>query len=34
VSREQLEADESWWTGVTDALARAEQTLAERSAAL
>jgi len=34
VSREQLEADESWWTGVTDTLARAEQTLAERSAAL
>jgi argininosuccinate lyase len=34
VSREQLEADESWWTGVTDALARAEQTLAERSRAL
>ena len=34
VSRAQLEADESWWTTATDALARAEQTLAERSAAL
>ena len=34
VSREQLTADEAWWTGATDALAKAEQTLAERSAAL
>jgi argininosuccinate lyase len=34
VSREQLAADEAWWTGATDALAKAEQTLAERSAAL
>ena len=33
-SRAQLEADEAWWTGATDALAKAEQTLAERSAAL
>jgi argininosuccinate lyase len=33
-SRSQLEADEAWWTGATDALALAEQTLAERSAAL
>jgi argininosuccinate lyase len=34
VSREKLEADESWWSRATDALARAEQTLADRSAAL
>ena len=34
VSREQLDADEAWWTDATDALAKAEQTLAERSAAL
>jgi argininosuccinate lyase len=33
-SRTQLEADEAWWTGATDALAMAEHTLAERSAAL
>src|SRR5439155_18245823 len=34
VSRQQLDEDESWWQHVTDALARAEQKLAERSAAL
>jgi argininosuccinate lyase len=34
VSRDRLETDESWWTGATDALAQAERTLAERSAAL
>ncbi len=34
VSRDQLDGDESWWTNATDALAKAEQTLAERSAAL
>jgi argininosuccinate lyase len=34
VSRQQLEADESWWSKATDALARAERALAERSAAL
>ena len=34
VSREQLDADEAWWTAATHALAKAEQTLAERSAAL
>jgi argininosuccinate lyase len=34
VSRDRLLQDEAWWTGVTDALARAEQTLAQRSAAL
>jgi len=34
VSRTQLDADEDWWTNATDALAKAEQTLAERSAAL
>jgi argininosuccinate lyase len=34
VSREQLDADEAWWTDATDALAKAEETLAERSAAL
>ena len=34
VSREQLEADEAWWTTATGALVKAGQTLAERSAAL
>ena len=34
VSREQLDADEAWWTNATGALALAERTLAERSAAL
>jgi argininosuccinate lyase len=34
VSRDRLDADEAWWTGATDALAKAEQTLAERSRAL
>jgi argininosuccinate lyase len=34
VSRQQLDADESWWTSATDALANAERLLAERSAAL
>ena len=34
VSRGQLETDEAWWTKVTGALAKAEQTLAARSAAL
>ena len=34
VSRACLEADEAWWTGATDALAKAEKTLADRSAAL
>ena len=33
-SHSQLEADEAWWTGATDALALAEQTLGERSGAL
>jgi argininosuccinate lyase len=33
-SRARLDADQSWWTAATDALAQAEQTLAERSAAL
>jgi argininosuccinate lyase len=33
-SRGQLEADEGWWSQATDALAKAERTLAERSAAL
>jgi argininosuccinate lyase len=33
-SRSQLDADEAWWTGATDAIALAEHTLAERSAAL
>jgi len=33
-SRERLDADESWWTAATDSLAVAEQTLAERGAAL
>jgi hypothetical protein len=33
-SRARLDADQMWWTGATDALAKAEQTLAHRSAAL
>jgi argininosuccinate lyase len=33
-SRQLLERDESWWTSATDALAKAERLLAERSAAL
>jgi len=33
-SRARLEADEAWWTAASDALAKAEQTLAARSAAL
>jgi argininosuccinate lyase len=33
-SRRQLEADEAWWSQATDALAKAERTLAERSASL
>jgi argininosuccinate lyase len=33
-SRRQLDADAAWWAGATDALAAAERTLAERSAAL
>jgi len=31
VSRQQLEADESWWTNATNALADAERKLADRS---
>jgi len=34
VSRQQLEADEGWWSRAGGALAKAERTLAERSAAL
>jgi argininosuccinate lyase len=34
VSRQAIEADEGWWSNATDALASAERTLAERSAAL
>jgi argininosuccinate lyase len=34
VSRQQLEADQRSWTNATDALAKAERALAERSAAL
>ncbi len=34
VSRRLLDSDETWWTAATNALAKAEQTLAERSAAL
>ncbi|OFW12030.1 MAG: argininosuccinate lyase [Acidobacteria bacterium RIFCSPLOWO2_12_FULL_66_10] len=34
VSRRQLEADEAWWKGATDALGQAGRTLAARSAAL
>jgi len=33
-SRQQLAADEAWWSGATGALAKAERLLAERSAAL
>ena len=33
-SRQQLEADESWWTNATNALADAERKLADRSASL
>jgi argininosuccinate lyase len=33
-SRARLEADEAWWTAATNALAHAEQSLAERSRAL
>ena len=34
VSCRQLEADEEWWKGATDALGQAEHALAQRSAAL
>ena len=34
VSRQQLVADEAWWSNATGALGRAERLLAERSAAL
>jgi argininosuccinate lyase len=34
VSRQQLQADQEWWNQATSALADAERTLAERSAAL
>jgi argininosuccinate lyase len=34
LSRQAMEADEAWWSNATDALASAERTLAERSAAL
>jgi hypothetical protein len=34
VARQQLETDQTWWSNATDALAKAERTLAERSAAL
>jgi argininosuccinate lyase len=34
VSRAQLEIDEEWWSAATDALEKAERTLADRSAAL
>jgi argininosuccinate lyase len=33
-SRQQLEADDAWWTNATNALADAERKLSERSAAL
>jgi argininosuccinate lyase len=33
-SRQQLEADEAWWSNTTDALTKAERLLAERSGAL
>src|SRR5262249_46321866 len=33
-SRQQLETDEAWWSNATDALAKAERLLAERSDAL
>ena len=34
VSRQALKTDEAWWSSATEALAAAERTLAERSAAL
>jgi argininosuccinate lyase len=34
VSRQAIDADEGWWSKATEALAAAERTLAERSAAL
>ena len=34
VSRARLDADEGWWSAATDALEKAERTLADRSAAL
>jgi argininosuccinate lyase len=34
VSREKIAADEAWWTNATNAIAKAEQTLLERSKAL
>jgi argininosuccinate lyase len=34
MSQQLLDADETWWSQATDALAKAEQTLAARSAAL
>jgi hypothetical protein len=33
-SRARLDADQTWWTATSDALAKAERALAERSAAL
>jgi len=33
-SRQQLEADESWWSNATEGLTAAERMLADRSAAL
>jgi argininosuccinate lyase len=33
-SRQQLDADESWWSNATEALAKAERMLADRSASL
>ena len=33
-SRQQLGADQAWWSNATDAIGQAERTLAERSAAL
>jgi len=34
VSRQQLDADQAWWSNAADALAKAERLLADRSAAL
>jgi len=34
VSRQQLDADQAWWSNATEALAQAERLLARRSAAL
>jgi argininosuccinate lyase len=34
VSRQQLDADQTWWSNATDALAKAQRLLADRSAAL